>query len=136
VTPKGSAPGVTLVLTPGSGKTLLAMLLMETKSIPKLEPALKGPLSELLARKSPAQDTLEGHVLRGLARLLPAAARTRFTAEARGNLGDCDQWWQRVDQLVCLALGTPRLAWMMWREGRRGRVLPCPLTMPSPPVPS
>jgi hypothetical protein len=57
-----------------------------------------------------------------LARFLPAAERSRFVAEAQGNLGDCEHWWQRVDHLACLALGTPRLAWMMWRENRRGRV--------------
>lgn len=60
-------------------------------------------------------------VLDGLARFLPAAERSRFVAEAQGNLGDCEHWWPRVDHLVCLALGTPRLAWMMRREGRRGR---------------
>lgn len=61
-------------------------------------------------------------ILNGLARLLPANERTRFVAEAQGNLGDCDRRWQRVDHLVGLTLGTPRLGWMMWREGRRGRV--------------
>jgi hypothetical protein len=57
-----------------------------------------------------------------LARLLPAAERSRFVAEAQGNLGDCERWWQRLDHLVRMMFGTPRLAWMMWRDGRRGRV--------------
>ena len=48
--------------------------------------------------------------------LLPASERSRFVAEAQGNLGDCERWWQRVDQLVGLAVGMPRLAWMMWRN--------------------
>jgi hypothetical protein len=62
----------------------------------------------------------ERRLLGCLARFLPAAERSRFEAEAQGNLGVCEHWWQRVDHLICLALGTPRLAWMMWREGRRG----------------
>jgi hypothetical protein len=64
---------------------------------------------------------VEGWVLDCLARSLPTGERVRFVAEARGNLGDCEHWWQRVEILVCLALATPRLAWMMWRDGRRGR---------------
>jgi hypothetical protein len=63
--------------------------------------------------------TAEAHVLGCLARLLPAGERVRFVAEARGNLGDCVRWWQRVEDLVMLAIGTPRLAVMMRREGRR-----------------
>jgi len=63
----------------------------------------------------------EVRVLDCLARFLPAGERSRFVAEQRGNLGACDHWWQRVDHLACLAFGTPRLAWMMWREGRRRR---------------
>ncbi len=66
---------------------------------------------------------LEVGVLSRLARLLPPVERSRFVAEAQGNLAYCDRRWQRVAHLVSLALGTPRLAWMMWwREGRRGRV--------------
>ncbi|TMC01045.1 MAG: hypothetical protein E6J41_33685 [Chloroflexi bacterium] len=61
-------------------------------------------------------------LLRWLARLQPATERSRFVAEAQGNLGDCERRWQRVDVLVCLALSTPRLAWMIWRDGRWGRV--------------
>jgi hypothetical protein len=57
-----------------------------------------------------------------LARFLPATARPRSVAEAQGDLGDCERWWQQIDILVCLALGMPRLAWMMWRAGWRGRV--------------
>ena len=34
-------------------------------------------------------------------------------AEAQGNLGDCERWWQRVDILVCLAVAMQRLAWMV-----------------------
>jgi hypothetical protein len=66
-------------------------------------------------------DEVEDRVLAWLARLLPAAERSRFVAEAHGNLGDCDRRWQRIDHLVCMAIGTPRLAWMMCRENRRGR---------------
>ena len=66
-------------------------------------------------------DRTEVRVLNCLARLIPAQERERFVAEERGNLGDCEHWWQRVDHLICLALGTPRLAWMMHRENRRGR---------------
>lgn len=57
-----------------------------------------------------------------LARLLPAGERSRFVAEEQSNLGACERWWQRVDCLVMLAIGTPRLAWLMRREGRRRRV--------------
>lgn len=64
----------------------------------------------------------EGRLLGLLARFLPADERTRFVAEALGNVGDCDHWWQRIDHLVCLAIGMPRLAWIVRREGRRGRV--------------
>jgi hypothetical protein len=64
----------------------------------------------------------EERVLSWLARILPAGERSRFVAEAQGNLGDCERWWQRIDTLVCLALGMPRLAWMMRRGGRRRRV--------------
>jgi hypothetical protein len=63
----------------------------------------------------------ETQALTGLSRLLPPAVRSTFVDEARGNLGDCSHWWQRADHLVCLALGMPRLAWMMRRENRRGR---------------
>jgi hypothetical protein len=63
----------------------------------------------------------EDCLLSCLARLLPIEVRSRFVAEALGNLGECEHWRQRGDHLVCLAVGTPRLAWMMWREGRRGR---------------
>jgi len=65
---------------------------------------------------------VEGRMLGWLARFLTAGDRYRFVAEAQGNLGDCEHWWQRVHHLVCLALGMPRLAWMMRRGGRRGRV--------------
>jgi hypothetical protein len=61
----------------------------------------------------------EGSLLYGLTCFLPNRERSRFVTEALGNLNDCEHWWQRVDYLVGLALGTPRLAWMMWREGRR-----------------
>jgi hypothetical protein len=60
-------------------------------------------------------------LLSSLARLLPTSARARFVAEAQGNLGDCERWWQRIDVLVCLALGMPRLAWMLHHENRRDR---------------
>jgi hypothetical protein len=69
----------------------------------------------------PPDSGRETLLLRWLAWLLPAVERSRFVTEAQGNLGDCERWWQRIDHLVCLALGTPRLAWMMWRENRRGR---------------
>jgi len=62
-----------------------------------------------------------GVLLGLLARFLPGDERTRFVAEAIGNLGDCEHWWQRVDHLIGLAVGTPRLAWMMHRDNRRGR---------------
>lgn len=62
----------------------------------------------------------EALVLDCLAWLLPAPQRGRFIDEQLGNLAYCGGWWQRVDHLVCLAIGTPRLAWMMRREGRRG----------------
>lgn len=64
----------------------------------------------------------ERRLLSCLAGVLPAAERSRFVAEAQGNLGDCERRWQRIDHLVWLAIGMPRLAWMMWRDGRRGRV--------------
>jgi hypothetical protein len=67
-------------------------------------------------------DSFATAVLTCLACFFPADERSRFVAEAHGNLGDCGHWRQRVDLLVRLALGTPRLAWMMWREGRRGRL--------------
>ena len=59
----------------------------------------------------------EAWVLRLMACFLPADERTLFVAETLGNLGDCEHWWQRVDHLVCLAIGTPRLAGMMWHDG-------------------
>jgi hypothetical protein len=65
---------------------------------------------------------VERRVLWCLACLLPVSEQSRFVTEAQGNLGDCERWWQRVDQMVGLAFGMPRLAWMMWRDGRRGRV--------------
>lgn len=64
---------------------------------------------------------VQSRLLECLARFLPADERARFVAEARGNLGDCGRWWQRADHLVCLAIGMPRLAWMMRRDNRRGR---------------
>lgn len=73
------------------------------------------------ATKSRASWGKEARMLGWLARLLPTHERSRFVSEALGNIGDCEHWYQRVDHLVCLALGTPRLAWMMRREGRRGR---------------
>ncbi len=48
-----------------------------------------------------------------LACLLPAGERVRFVNEEMGNLGDCERLWQQVRHLVGLALGTPRLGWMM-----------------------
>jgi hypothetical protein len=68
------------------------------------------------------QTRAEWGLLGCMACFLPDAKRSRFLVEAFGNLGDCEHWWQRVDQLVGLAIGTPRLAWMMRRETRRGRV--------------
>ena len=63
----------------------------------------------------------EGRLLSGLARFLPAGERFRFVAEALGNLDDCNRRWQQVDHIVRLAIGTPRLAWMMRRGSRRDR---------------
>jgi hypothetical protein len=65
---------------------------------------------------------VEARILNCMARPLPGTGRSRFVAEAQGNLGDCEHWWQRVDHLVGLAFGMTRLAWMMRRDGRRGRV--------------
>jgi hypothetical protein len=56
-----------------------------------------------------------------LARLLPARERGRFVAEARGNLACSEGRWQRIDILVTLAIGTPRLALVMRHNSRRGR---------------
>jgi hypothetical protein len=67
-------------------------------------------------------DTAEGPIVAVLATLLPAKSRERFRCEVMGNIGDCEHWWQRVDHLAGLVLGMPRLAWMMRRDGRRGRV--------------
>jgi hypothetical protein len=63
----------------------------------------------------------EVRVLGCLARLLPAHERVRFVAEEKGDLGDCKRWWQRIDHLAGVAIGTPRLAWMMRRERRQRR---------------
>jgi hypothetical protein len=54
--------------------------------------------------------------------LLPAKAKPRFVAEAQGNLGNCERWWQRVDHPAGLVLGMPRLAWMMRHDSWRRRV--------------
>jgi hypothetical protein len=77
---------------------------------------------EITADHATATNNGSGWVVTVLARSLPASNRSRFVAEQRGNLGDCEHWWQRVDHLVSLAIGTPRLAWMIRRGGRRGRV--------------
>lgn len=63
----------------------------------------------------------EDYALTWLARLLPAGERSRFVAEERGNLGDCEHWRHRAAWLIGLATGTPRLAWMMRRESQRSR---------------
>ena len=66
-------------------------------------------------------DSAEKRMLGCLARFLPATARLRFVAEERGNLDSCERRWQRVRWLAGLTIGLPRLAWMMYRENRRGR---------------
>jgi hypothetical protein len=78
---------------------------------------IRPPLRAELAAREP----VAVGILACLAHSLPAAERSRFVAEALGNLGDCEHRWQRVDHLVCLAFGMPRLGWMMRRGGRRGR---------------
>jgi hypothetical protein len=60
-------------------------------------------------------------MLRCMAGMLPSGRRQRFAAEAVGDLGVCENWWQRLWWLVGLAFGLPRLAWMMHREKRRDR---------------
>lgn len=74
-------------------------------------------------------DRVETRVLSWLARLLPADEQSRFVAEGRGNLADCERWWQRVDHLVGLALGVPRLACMV-RSGHRRSSAPLLLGRP------
>jgi hypothetical protein len=66
-------------------------------------------------------DRVAARVLGGLALALPAAERPRFVAEERGNLADCERWWQRVDRLTLLAIEIPRLAWTLRRETWRGQ---------------
>jgi replicative DNA helicase len=68
-----------------------------------------------------ARERAEARLLDYLARLLPAAERARFVAEEKGNLGGCQHWWEGIDYLVGVTFGTPRLAWMMRRKGRRRR---------------
>jgi hypothetical protein len=68
------------------------------------------------------QSGASGLMLGFLARFLPAERRYRFVAEELGNLAVSGHWRQRAIHLVGLVLGTPRLAWVMRREGRRGRV--------------
>ncbi len=70
---------------------------------------------------SPPSRSTEVRLTSWLSLLLPAAARERFVDEEMGNLRTCKRLWQRVDHLVGLAIGTPRLAWMMQREERRRR---------------
>jgi len=86
---------------------------------------LADHLRRLGVRLSPLETTTarqrEVQTLKCLARVLPASVRSRFVAEALGDLGACDHWWQRMDHLVGLAIGTPRIAWMMRREVWRGR---------------
>jgi hypothetical protein len=53
-----------------------------------------------------------------IARCLPVDERSRFVAEELGHLGVLP-WWRRVDHLVEVAIGTPRQAWIMRREGGR-----------------
>jgi hypothetical protein len=62
--------------------------------------------------------TADTQTLDWLAWLLPAPERVRFVAEEQGNLGGLPSW-RRVDHLVEVAVGIPRLAWTMRREGRR-----------------
>jgi len=81
---------------------------------------------QILDGEIPADQGLEANgagawLVAVLAHCLPSVARPRFVAEERGNLGDCEHWWQRADQLAGLLIGTPRLAWMMWRDNSRGR---------------
>jgi hypothetical protein len=115
-------------LLPGS--PTCAVLITSRHALPTLEgvrPLHLGilPHDEVLGQEA-GTSSLGGRrgrfrLLDGPASLLPAAERARFVAEAQGNLGDCDCGWQRVDHLVCLVLGMPRLAWMMRRDGRRRR---------------
>jgi hypothetical protein len=64
--------------------------------------------------------TVVVRLLSQLGLLLPASERQRFVAEELGNLGDCMSWWERANHLLGLALGMPRLVWVMRpRKGRR-----------------
>jgi hypothetical protein len=58
-------------------------------------------------------------LLRVVARLLPAAGRARFVAEAVGDLGMCESRRERIGYLVGVVAGLPGLAWVMRRESRR-----------------
>jgi hypothetical protein len=79
-----------------------------------------GLLIVLATSASVAGATVQSRVVGCLAWLLPDPERARFVAEERGNLGGL-RWWERVDYLVGLTIGMPRLAWMMRRNGRRRR---------------
>ncbi len=97
------------------------VLLLE-RTLRVISDALLRQSDQRLGLLTPWRGRTEGRVLACLALLLPAVEQSRFVSEALGNLGACEHWWRRMDHLVCLAIGTPRLAWMMRREGRRGRV--------------
>jgi hypothetical protein len=62
-----------------------------------------------------------GWLLGLVSRLLPRASRIRFMAEVLGDLATCTKCRQRLVYLMGLVIGVPGLAWMMWRENRRGQ---------------
>jgi hypothetical protein len=70
--------------------------------------------------RSSGEAAAEARILTCLSWLLPDRERMRFVGEAQGNLAACEYRTQRTAYLVGLIVGTPRLAWMMHRENRRG----------------
>jgi PAS domain S-box-containing protein len=63
-----------------------------------------------------AGNSVETRMLGFLALLLPARERMRFVVEATANLGFCDSLLQRIGFLLAMAIGTPRLAFMLRRR--------------------
>jgi PAS domain S-box-containing protein len=74
---------------------------------------------QVVRSDSTASHSVETRILGFLAWLLPARERERFVVEARANLEFCDSLFQRIDFLLATACGTPRLAFMLRRAGRR-----------------
>jgi hypothetical protein len=59
-------------------------------------------------------------VLSLLALLLPARDRERFVGEVMANLADRHRWWQRLNEMLSVAGAVPGLAVILrWARRRR-----------------